>query len=103
VSDYRCDALIVESSGLRTLRLSQLYSDIRTRAAELTNPESLSTQLLEWLWDTIAKPVLDAVGLTRSPVVVGHGYGGFLPALSPNFLSTQLGTTPAALIPFWTE
>ncbi|KAK3936713.1 CHAT domain-containing protein [Diplogelasinospora grovesii] len=68
VSDHRCDALIVETSELRTLRLSQLHSsDIRTRAAELTNPESLSTQLLEWLWDTIAKPVLDVLGLTNSP------------------------------------
>ncbi|KAJ4176359.1 hypothetical protein NW767_015477 [Fusarium falciforme] len=68
VSDYRCDALIVEKSELRTLRLPRLHSsDVRARARALTNPELLDTQLLEWLWDTIAEPVLDALGFTKSP------------------------------------
>jgi CHAT domain-containing protein len=65
VSNYRCDAFIVEKHGLRALRLPDLKSeDVRARAATLAEPE---TQLLEWLWDTIAKPVLDALGFTQTP------------------------------------
>ncbi|KAJ3577748.1 hypothetical protein NPX13_g2817 [Xylaria arbuscula] len=68
VSDYCCDALVVQKSGLRALRLSRLHSsDIQTRAAALTNMESLDMEVLEWLWDTIAEPVLNALGFTESP------------------------------------
>jgi len=66
VSKYRCDALIIKKSELRTLRLPNLHaSDIRARAAAL-RPGLINAQLLEWLWDTIAKPVLDALRLTES-------------------------------------
>ncbi len=65
ISDYRCDALIIEECGLQALRLHGLYSrDIRARAANLADSD---TQLLEWLWDAVAKPVLDALGLTQLP------------------------------------
>ncbi|KAA6407282.1 MAG: hypothetical protein FRX48_08830 [Lasallia pustulata] len=67
VSDYRCDALIIEKRGLETLRLPDLDSkDVRARAATLEKPEQ---QLMEWLWDTIGKPVLDALGLIQAPSV----------------------------------
>ena len=65
VSDYRCDALIIEKRGLLALRLPGLDSkDIRARAKTLEKPEQ---QLMEWLWDTIGKPVLDALGLVQAP------------------------------------
>lgn len=65
VSDYRCDAFIIEKHGLRALRLPDLKSeDVRARAATLPEPEP---QLLEWLWDIIAKPVLDALEFTQTP------------------------------------
>lgn len=66
VSKYRCDALIIEKRELRTLRLPHLHaSDIRARAATL-RPKLINAQLLEWLWDTIAKPILDVLGLIES-------------------------------------
>ncbi|KAH8202264.1 hypothetical protein TruAng_003541 [Truncatella angustata] len=65
VRDYRCDALIIKKDELITLRLLQLdLEDIQAYTANLANPDSL---LLEWLWDTIAKPVLDSLGYTQKP------------------------------------
>ena len=67
ISDYRCDALIIEKHGLETLPLRDLDSkDVRARAATLEKPEQ---QLMEWLWDKIGKPVLDALGLIQAPSV----------------------------------
>ena len=64
VSDYRCDALIIEKRGLQALRLPDLDSkDVWARAATLEKPEQ---QLIEWLWDTIGKPILDALGLIQA-------------------------------------
>jgi len=64
ISDYRCDALIIEKTQIQALPLSHLHvSDIRARATEtLAEPE-----VLEWLWDTIARPVLDKLGFTQTP------------------------------------
>jgi len=64
VSNYGCDALIIEKTQIQALRLSDLHvSDIRARSTEsLAEPE-----ILEWLWDTIAQPVLDKLEFTQSP------------------------------------
>ncbi|KAK3995912.1 CHAT domain-containing protein [Cladorrhinum sp. PSN332] len=68
VSDYRCDALIIKTHGLRSVPLPHLnMSDIETYTAALVKPDSLDTQLLEWLWDTVAKPVLESLGFTQKP------------------------------------
>jgi CHAT domain-containing protein len=68
VSDHRCDALIIEKHGFQALPLPRLQSnDVQARAVTLANPDVLDTSLLEWLWDTIAKPVLDTLGFTESP------------------------------------
>ncbi|KAL2812794.1 CHAT domain-containing protein [Aspergillus cavernicola] len=68
-SCHRCDALIVEESGFRAVRLPRLYSDeIWIHAKALKNPKLLDIKLLEWLWDTIAEPVLDALGWTETPL-----------------------------------
>ena len=66
VSGHRCDALIIENSQLQALRLPHLHSnDLRDREKDnLADPK-----VLEWLWDTIAKPVLNALGLTQTPLL----------------------------------
>ncbi|CAH0054073.1 unnamed protein product [Clonostachys solani] len=65
VSDYRCDALIITKDKIRSLALPGLdVDDIRFRAETLTSPDS---NLLEWLWDTITKPVLDSLGFVQIP------------------------------------
>lgn len=66
VSDYRCDALIIEKSRLRALPLPRLHSnDLRNRKKE----NLADTEILRWLWDTIAQPVLDALGFGQAPLV----------------------------------
>lgn len=65
VSDFRCDALIIDKRGFRAIRLPHLHSrDIRTREVSLGG---LNSALLEWLWDTITNPVLEALELTQAP------------------------------------
>jgi len=65
VSKYRCDALIIEKRELQALRLPGLDSkDVRARAVTLERPEQ---QLLEWLWDTIGKSILDALRFIQAP------------------------------------
>ncbi|KAF4345820.1 tpr domain protein [Fusarium beomiforme] len=68
VSHYRCDALVVEENKLRAIPLPHLHrSDVEARAAALASPGLLDMRLLEWLWDTISKPVLDALGFSQTP------------------------------------
>lgn len=63
-SDYRCDALIIKKTQIQVLQLPDLHvSDIRARVTEiLAEPE-----VLRWLWDTIAWPVLNRLGFTQNP------------------------------------
>ncbi|KAI6305690.1 hypothetical protein MCOR34_008448 [Pyricularia oryzae] len=63
VSSHRCDALIVEHSGLRVVGLAQLTpASLEEHAGDLGGAETLA-----WLWDVIVKPVLDALGITAPP------------------------------------
>lgn len=64
ISDYRCDALIIEKLQIQALPLPNLHvSDIRARVTgTLAEP-----MVLEWLWNTIARPVLDTLGFTQKP------------------------------------
>ncbi|RYP55468.1 hypothetical protein DL770_010906 [Monosporascus sp. CRB-9-2] len=67
VSRYRCDALIIEKRGLRAVQLPHMDNgEVRARAAALGS-DSINTQLLEWLWETTAKPVLDVLGFSKYP------------------------------------
>jgi hypothetical protein len=61
-SVYGCDALIIEETGMRSLPLPRL----RAEDVEFYSTEKLrdSREVLEWLWDTIAQPVLDSLGFT---------------------------------------
>ncbi|KAL8396668.1 hypothetical protein RB594_003654 [Gaeumannomyces avenae] len=63
VSSYRCDALAIEQSGIRSLELPHVSRDaINEHAREL---KTLAT--LGWLWDAIVCPVLESLGFTRPP------------------------------------
>ncbi|KIL93026.1 hypothetical protein FAVG1_04207 [Fusarium avenaceum] len=63
-SEFRCDAILVECDQIRSIDLSRLtVKDIRsnTQLGSLSSP-----RILEWLWSTIAEPVLDALGIGRA-------------------------------------
>ncbi|EXK77477.1 hypothetical protein FOQG_17819 [Fusarium oxysporum f. sp. raphani 54005] len=63
VSSYRCDALLIEQSGIRLLELPHLSRDaINDHVRELKTFETLG-----WLWDAIVFPVLNALGFTGAP------------------------------------
>ncbi|MFD0597346.1 CHAT domain-containing protein [Catellatospora coxensis] len=72
----RCDALIVTATGLRTVRLRRLkveqvreyatklldaLADAGNSAADAWRAQQMLNQVLGWMWDTIAKPVLAAL------------------------------------------
>lgn len=63
ISEYRCDALLVEQHQIRSLALPHLKSkEIKERAQRggLGSPK-----VLAWLWDAVAKPILDTLGFTQ--------------------------------------
>ncbi|KAJ3455223.1 hypothetical protein MRS44_013823 [Fusarium solani] len=63
VSSYRCDALLIEQSGIRLLELPHLSQD--TLYDHVRELKTLDT--LGWLWDDIVSPVLNALGFTGPP------------------------------------
>lgn len=70
---FRCDAFLIERHQIRVLNLPDLtIEDVEKRARSLqasrlaASYQTLST--LEWLWDTLAGPCLDALGY-RIPVI----------------------------------
>jgi hypothetical protein len=89
VSDLRCDALIVTCAGVRCVPLPSLTApDIRrhtvryltaydrlaqgdeAEAVDMTDspdPDRTLSDVLEWLWDTMAEPVLAALGIRGAP------------------------------------
>ncbi len=65
VSQFRCDALLVETHQVRALHLSDLSKeDIQDKAWE---GNLGSHEVLEWLWDKVTQPILDALGFTQPP------------------------------------
>ncbi|WP_317446008.1 CHAT domain-containing protein [Streptomyces collinus] len=84
VHPRRCDALVLGADGLRTVRLPRLYASDLVAQAEsfrlavevLTagprdplheEAREVFTGTLAWLWDVLAEPVLDCLGLTGPP------------------------------------
>ena len=78
VSPYGCDALLVHRHGVEAIRLPDLtHRDIDDRVASFnlaleicerhshqahrTDATKLASTCLEWLWDVVASPVLDAL------------------------------------------
>ncbi|KAI1053732.1 hypothetical protein LB507_007472 [Fusarium sp. FIESC RH6] len=58
-SEYRCDAILVEQHQVRSVTLpNDLEQEARNR-----DPRTMET--LEWLWDTVAHRILDALGFTH--------------------------------------
>ncbi|MEW1642677.1 CHAT domain-containing protein [Streptomyces sp. NPDC091219] len=85
VDRLRSDALVVTTDGIRLVPLDVTEGRIAHRARQFLAAVSVDVDAtragrreaaetvfdtLEWLWDTIAEPVLDAAGLTR-PVPEG--------------------------------
>jgi CHAT domain-containing protein len=65
VSEYRCDAILVEQHQILSLALPDLNSNDVVNSARRSDLEK--NQMLEWLWDAVAHPVLDALGFTQPP------------------------------------
>ncbi|KAF4976576.1 hypothetical protein FZEAL_6776 [Fusarium zealandicum] len=65
VSNFRCDAILVDQHQVRALSLPKLSKkEIEKQAAERSQG---TPAVLEWLWDSVASPVLNALGLTQPP------------------------------------
>ncbi|KAH6887034.1 CHAT domain-containing protein [Thelonectria olida] len=64
-SEYGCDAILVESTQIRHLPLPSL--DISEIKAKSQASDLGSQTVLQWLWDVIANPILNALGITKCP------------------------------------
>lgn len=68
MSFYRCDAFIIDHTGIQVVELPDLSQKTAEEwAANLLSAPDDPTPLLEWLWHAICRPCLNALGLT-SPV-----------------------------------
>ncbi|VUC30625.1 unnamed protein product [Clonostachys rosea] len=65
VSNYRSNAIIVEKDRVHALALPMLSREDVTEKARGGTKALASTETLEWLWETIASPVLDCLGFTH--------------------------------------
>jgi tetratricopeptide (TPR) repeat protein len=64
VSKLRCDAVIIEKHQIRALPLGSLTeNDIKEK---VKSGQLGGSCVLEWLWDAVASPVLDALGYTKA-------------------------------------
>ncbi|MFE1346395.1 CHAT domain-containing protein [Streptomyces sp. NPDC058757] len=80
VSRHRCDALVVTPDGVRSRALDRLSEGAvsrRVRALHTAFAEGRAAaertvhDTLAWLWDAVAGPVLDELGLTAEPAADG--------------------------------
>lgn len=61
-SFFRCDAFIIVRDDIKIVQLPRLkLREIRDRTKALDS-KTVDVHLLEWLWDTIAEPVLQTLG-----------------------------------------
>ncbi|KAH6880715.1 CHAT domain-containing protein [Thelonectria olida] len=65
VTAYRCDALVLTKDQIRVVHLPKLKTTELEERAQLGDRGSLKA--LEWLWDVVANPILDALGITQPP------------------------------------
>ncbi|PMD61249.1 uncharacterized protein K444DRAFT_611504 [Hyaloscypha bicolor E] len=65
VSNYRCDAILVEEHRIRSLALPNFNSQEIKDKAEQGDLGSLP--VLSWLWDVVTHPIIDALGYTQPP------------------------------------
>ncbi|KAI7767199.1 hypothetical protein LZL87_009601 [Fusarium oxysporum] len=64
VSFYRCDAFIIDSTGIRTIDLPDLSQSKLRAWASFPSARSELASRLEWLWYALCHPCLGALGLT---------------------------------------
>ncbi|RYP29513.1 hypothetical protein DL767_006703 [Monosporascus sp. MG133] len=65
LSSYRCDAFTIKRNQINVLELPGLtLKEVQKQARnlQLSRLTNSSSPLLEWLWDVIARPSLDALG-----------------------------------------
>lgn len=67
VSEYRCDAFLVTCSEIRVLELPNLHEREVNKHAVRLNVVGVTSSLLEWLWDVIARPVLETLEFKKPP------------------------------------
>lgn len=65
VCSYRCDALLLEQSKRRIVELPHLSQD--TIQKKIHDLSTALPKALEWMWDTVAQPVLNELGFTKPP------------------------------------
>ncbi|KAI8721518.1 CHAT domain-containing protein [Fusarium sp. LHS14.1] len=63
VSVIHCDAILIRQDRIQTISLAGL--SLHTIEEKVLIGDRGSPEVLEWLWDTVAAPVLDALGLTQ--------------------------------------
>jgi CHAT domain len=81
VADYRSDALILTADGLKVVPLPDLSrATAKARAESFLAAVEMSPAMqdvvldtLRWLWDVVAEPALDALGITAPPDA-GHDW-----------------------------
>ncbi|UPK96901.1 hypothetical protein LCI18_007836 [Fusarium solani-melongenae] len=59
-----CDAILIRQDRIQTISLDGL--SLHTIEDKVLIGDRGSPQVLEWLWDTVAAPVLDALGFTQA-------------------------------------
>ncbi|KAL8369387.1 hypothetical protein RB599_010631 [Gaeumannomyces hyphopodioides] len=68
LSTYRCDAFLIQRDRIRVLELPRLkVTEVQKRARDLRPSSFNLTPLLEWLWDVLSCPILEALGF-ENPV-----------------------------------
>ncbi|CVK86440.1 uncharacterized protein FMAN_06288 [Fusarium mangiferae] len=66
ISFYRCDAFIIESTGMRTIELPDLSQSKLRAWASFPSARSELASRLEWLWEALGHPCLNALGFTST-------------------------------------
>lgn len=65
-SGRRCDAIIIERQQIKSLRLPDRGT--LTSSEHMTNNSHADLSLLpEWLWERVAHPILEELGISKSP------------------------------------
>lgn len=63
VSVIHCDAILIRQDRIQTISLTGL--SLHTIEEKVLIGDRGSPEVLEWLWDTVAAPALDALGFTQ--------------------------------------
>jgi methyl coenzyme M reductase subunit C-like uncharacterized protein (methanogenesis marker protein 7) len=74
LSPYRCDAFLIERDQIRVLELPGLtLEEVQKQAQDLRSSRRVAsfyvTPTLEWLWDAVCRPSLEALGF-KNPISI---------------------------------